>query len=482
MNIYPEAARANFKNTIDWLEDKACVRQSGLGTPAPWDSKWIIETLGDSVIYMAFYMLAPYVNSGEFKEDWATDEVFSYIFLKKGNAKTISSKVGIPYDLIRKIQKDMDYWYGFDLRSSGKDLIQNHLTFMLFHHCAIFPEKYWPRGIHVNGYVKIQKKTASNEIIEEKMSKSKGNFKTIDDIVGSFGAYVTRLGFLIAGEGLNDASFAVDEVASYRGWMLNLWEMIQEKADDNEMQQIDHWLISKLQEQIKKTRDHLEVVETRSAFQVAYHETLHFVKWYLNRRGSIGPAYHETLVTILKLIVPFVPHFCEEVWESLGNDSFISLEAYPEKDENRMNEEAERSEKFLRELVDSIKNLYSFLIEKKGEAAPSKIQIFVSPSWKYLMYDEARKGIKTLMKNAMQIPEVKKNGKAAANYGKFLLKQGGSPDMEWSLDLEQRTLNSSKEYLSRIFETSIEIIPAEESDHKKAHSAVPRRPGVNFIQ
>ncbi len=482
MNVYPEAARANFKNTIDWLEDKACVRQSGLGTPAPWDPKWIIETLGDSVIYMAFYLVAPYVNSGEFKEEWAVDEVFSYIFLKKGNAKKISSEVGIPYNLLRKIQKDMDYWYGFDLRSSGKDLIQNHLTFMLFHHCAIFPEKYWPKGVHVNGYVNIQKKNAANEIVEEKMSKSKGNFKTLDDIVGTFGADATRLGFLIAGEGLNDASFAVDEVDSYSKWMIHLYELIKDDIDDDEVQQIDRWLISKLQDQIRKVRNHLDRVETRSAFQVAYHETLQLLRWYQNRRGSKGPAYRQTLETMLKLIVPFIPHFCEEVWESLGNTGFISNESYPDYDETKFDEEAERSEKFLGELVDSIRNLYSFLIDKKGESKPSKIEIFVSPPWKYLMYDEARKDIRTLMKNAMQIPEVKKNGKAAANYGKFLMKQGGPPDMEWSLELENQTLHQSREYLERTFETKVVVLPADESDHPKAKSAVPRRPGVNFIK
>ncbi|MFQ5801033.1 MAG: leucine--tRNA ligase, partial [Candidatus Hydrothermarchaeales archaeon] len=54
MNIFPEEARANFLNTVDWLEDKACARRSGMGTPLPWDSEWIVETLSDSTAYMAF--------------------------------------------------------------------------------------------------------------------------------------------------------------------------------------------------------------------------------------------------------------------------------------------------------------------------------------------------------------------------------------------------------------------------------------------
>jgi len=32
------------------------------------------------------------------------------------------------------------HWYPVDLRVSGNDLINNHLTFFLYNHCALFPE------------------------------------------------------------------------------------------------------------------------------------------------------------------------------------------------------------------------------------------------------------------------------------------------------------------------------------------------------
>ncbi|MFW9882284.1 MAG: leucine--tRNA ligase, partial [Candidatus Thorarchaeota archaeon] len=84
MKIFPEEARVAFHNTIDWLEDKACARRSGLGTPMPWDTDWIIETLSDSVIYMAYYIISKYVNSGDFKEKYAIDQVYDYILMGAG--------------------------------------------------------------------------------------------------------------------------------------------------------------------------------------------------------------------------------------------------------------------------------------------------------------------------------------------------------------------------------------------------------------
>lgn len=44
----------------------------------------------------------------------------------------------IPADLLDKMKAEFEFWYPFDLRVSGKDLIQNHLTFALYTHTAFF--------------------------------------------------------------------------------------------------------------------------------------------------------------------------------------------------------------------------------------------------------------------------------------------------------------------------------------------------------
>jgi len=62
-----------------------------------------------------------------------------------------------------------------DMRVSGKDLIGNHLTYCMYNHAAIFPEKHWPRSIRANGHLLLNK---------EKMSKSTGNFLTLVEAVG----------------------------------------------------------------------------------------------------------------------------------------------------------------------------------------------------------------------------------------------------------------------------------------------------------
>lgn len=90
--------------------------------------------------------------------------------------------------------------YPVDLRASGKDLIQNHLTFFIYNHCAIWPNEQdkWPKGIRANGHLMLN---------SAKMSKSEGNFLTLSEAVDKFSADGMRLSLADAGDSVEDANF-----------------------------------------------------------------------------------------------------------------------------------------------------------------------------------------------------------------------------------------------------------------------------------
>ena len=58
MELYSDDVRNNFERTVAWLREHACSRTYGLGTRLPWDDYWLIESLSDSTIYMAYYTVA----------------------------------------------------------------------------------------------------------------------------------------------------------------------------------------------------------------------------------------------------------------------------------------------------------------------------------------------------------------------------------------------------------------------------------------
>jgi leucyl-tRNA synthetase len=122
-----------------------------------------------------------------------TDEVWDYIFLKKDLPNS-----PIPEQTLQQLRASFEYWYPLDVRVSGKDLINNHLTFFLYNHAALFPEENWPQGVRTNGHLMLN---------GEKMSKSTGNSMTLREGVEKFGADATRIALADAGDGMDDANF-----------------------------------------------------------------------------------------------------------------------------------------------------------------------------------------------------------------------------------------------------------------------------------
>ena len=220
MNTYVQETRNGFEGVLNWLNKWACARSFGLGSRLPWDPQWLVESLSDSTIYMAYYTVAHHLHSkfppstsvckylpcdtedikGErpgqmgIKPSEMTDEVWDYIF-RNG---PFPADTTIPKKHLDHLKSDFNYFYPFDIRSSGKDLIPNHLTFCVYNHAALFPEDKWPASIRTNGHLMLNGK---------KMSKSTGNSLTMKDSVEKFGADVTRVVLADAGDGIEDANF-----------------------------------------------------------------------------------------------------------------------------------------------------------------------------------------------------------------------------------------------------------------------------------
>lgn len=202
MNTYSIETRHAFEKTLDWLNQWACARSYGLGSKIPWDPQYLVESLSDSTIYMAYYTIAHFLHSkidgselgpANIPAKEMTDEVWDYIFLGKDLPST-----PIPKETLQQLRHSFEYWYPLDVRVSGKDLINNHLTMFLYNHAAIFPEEMWPRGVRTNGHLMLN---------GGKMSKSTGNNMIMREGVEKFGADATRIALADAGDGMDDANF-----------------------------------------------------------------------------------------------------------------------------------------------------------------------------------------------------------------------------------------------------------------------------------
>lgn len=63
METYGAETRNGFEGVLNWLNKWACARTYGLGSKLPWDPQFLVESLSDSTIYMAYYTVAHFLHS-----------------------------------------------------------------------------------------------------------------------------------------------------------------------------------------------------------------------------------------------------------------------------------------------------------------------------------------------------------------------------------------------------------------------------------
>ena len=104
---------------------------------------------------MAYYTIAHLLQGDLFgekvgplgiKAELLTPEVFDYIYCDGVSAaeacdeQAYPADCGIEQEKLDKLRHEFLYWYPYDVRVSGKDLIKNHLMMSLYNHQAIWPD------------------------------------------------------------------------------------------------------------------------------------------------------------------------------------------------------------------------------------------------------------------------------------------------------------------------------------------------------
>lgn len=418
MSIRPEEIRKNLEWFVDWYNDWAFVRTSGLGTKLPWDQNYMVETLSDSTVYMAYYIVAKFVNSGALSAKNLLPEFFDYVMLGKGDETAVSDLTNVPKEVLREVKRDFEYWYPVDLRGSGKDLVANHLPFFIFHHTAIFPEKYWPKGITVNGFMRIE---------GEAMHKSKGVFIPLLKAVEEYGADATRLTGILAADELDDPDWKKENALACQQLLKSVFDVFNEfrgtRAGEKEAT-IEKWLISRMGKRIESISASLEVHQLRKAAVEAFYGIRSDIRWYLRRQRSPDRAtLSKVLAGWARIIAPFAPHTAEEVWEKLGLEGLVVQATWPALSEFPEDRLAEAEERYLTGLIEDVQNVLKVI-----PVRPSRAYLYVADDWKREVAEECLeqlsrgKATQDILKSAALDLRQKGLGKEIPLVHKMLLK------------------------------------------------------------
>jgi len=486
MEIYPPTATQWFITVIEWLKEWACARRTGFGTPLPWGKGWIIETLSDSTIYMAFYTINKHIKQNNIKPEMLTKEVFDYIFYGKGNIKEVAAKSSIKIQTLEEMRNEFLYWYPVNLRVSAKELVPNHLTFFIFHHTALFPPEHWPKAIGVNGMLMIESK---------QMHKSKGNFVTMKNAIEEYGADATRCTLLLAAEGMDDPDWRKENAKDMKNKLETFYKFaknIIQNAENDENGHLEKWLISKLQRHISEVTENLEQMKTRTALEIALFEVWNDFRWYIHRKGEKATkTMKEALKAWLKLLAPFAPHLCEELWSEMKEDGLISQAQWPKPNEENIDVLAEEQENLISDVIEDTLNVL-----KATKITPKKIYYYTAASWKWKIYQKVIEKMEhgeiklnELMKDLATEKDLKEKLKEAAKFTPKLIKEIEHIPIEKRANIhkikiinEKDALKSAINFMQQRFKAEIAIY--EENDAKrydpkqKATVAAPLRPAI----
>ena len=379
MAFYPEEARSWFDGVIDWLQDWPCARKTGLGTPLPWSPDWIVETLSDSTIYMAYYMVSKFVNAGLIRPEQLEPELFDYVFYANRNQQQLVTKLGIDKTVLEQLRQEFLYWYPVDLRNSGKDLVGNHLCFFILHHVALFESKYWPRAIGVNGFMLAEGRP---------MHKSQGNFVPLWKACADYGADAVRCTILLAAEGMDDPDWRRENARDLQGRLESFLRLIEEKSKYTETAKNGHleeWLTSKIQARSRTVSESLEKLKTRTALSSAIYDIWNDLRWYERRATKADATTIKNALSIwTRLIAPFAPHLAEESWRLIGQDGFVSTAKWPDSGRAEIDLKADELEGIVKQLLEDTQEIIA-----TTKIVPKKIHYYSAGKWKWRVLIEA---------------------------------------------------------------------------------------------
>ena len=244
---------------------------------------------------------------------------------------------------------DLNYWYPTSVMVTGYDIIFFWVARMIFSGCEQM-KKIPFHTVLIHGLVRDDK--------GRKMSKSLGNGIDPLEMAEKYGADALRFNLITGNSPGNDMRFYVEKCEAMRNFANKIWNasrfvMMNLSIDHYELpaadklEREDKWVLSKLNRLVKEVTENLDSFEIGVASAKVYDfiwDT--YCDWYIELTKTRLNGTDEdakltaqnvlcyVLVTLLKLLHPFMPFITEEIYQALpkcdGAEDILMTAQWPE--------------------------------------------------------------------------------------------------------------------------------------------------------
>ncbi|MDK2885539.1 MAG: leucyl-tRNA synthetase [Thermosipho sp. (in: thermotogales)] len=272
----------------------------------------------------------------------------------KRDADTMDTFVDSSWYYLRYVNPDLDdkpfdsndvnYWLPVDQYIGGVEHAILHLLY----------SRFITKVLHDLGYVNFDEPFTNlftqGMIYKDgwKMSKSKGNVVSPDEMIEKYGADTLRTYILFMAPPEKDAEWSDAGIEGVNRFLKRLWNnfysilpLIKDVKDEKIIlkDKKEKDLRRKLHQSIKKITEDIEGGFKFNTAIAGLMELNNSLSDYLNstERDKLNlPLLRELAENLILILSPFAPHMAEEMWHDLGKDTLIVNETWPEYDKEAL--------------------------------------------------------------------------------------------------------------------------------------------------
>lgn len=214
----------------------------------------------------------------------------------------------------------LKYWLPIDWYNGGMEHVTRHLIY----------SRFWHRFLYDIGEVPVPEPYAKRSGLGlvlgadgVKMSKSRGNVVDPDDVIKKYGADTLRTYIMFMSDYSASAPWKESGVKGCKRFL----ERVASLSDIAEGTGTTKKLESIMNKTVKKVSQDIEDMKFNTAIAA--------MMTCLNEINDVGTLTKDELSIFIRLLCPFAPHLCEEMWEQLSEEGLCSTAKWPDYDESK---------------------------------------------------------------------------------------------------------------------------------------------------